>query len=204
LLLAASSTAVALVAAPSDAAAFRFEPASELDVALAGVAPAPEPAAAPAKAWGDAGCLAVQVFGGYANDFDDTGIVPVSLGISWFPIRGLSLDLDAEGAYVSQPGDNAAGGGLALTIRWHFLDFETWSLYADAGVGFLVLSDPVPEDAASFVFTPRAGVGASFALNERTRVLTGVRWYHISNAQTASSNPAINALEVYAGLSFAF
>ncbi|MDZ4831912.1 MAG: acyloxyacyl hydrolase [Phycisphaerae bacterium] len=157
-----------------------------------------------APRWGDAGTWTFNLSIAYANDFDETSIVPGAIGVSWFPIRMFSIDLQAEGAYIAQPGDDAGGGGLALVIRWHFLDYETWSLYADLGIGILATTTDVPPDSTQFVFTPRAGVGASFALSEDTRLLVGARWFHISNAQTASNNPGINALEGYAGVSFAF
>jgi hypothetical protein len=178
-----------------------LQPSTTAGPATPGAATGPAPSA---KRWGDANSFAFNLSLGYANDFEDIGIVPATIGVSWFPVRLLSIDLDAEGTFVSQPGDNAVGGGLALTLRWHFLDFETWTVYGDLGVGFLALSEPVPPGASDFVFTPRAGVGCSFELDEKTRLLTGVRWFHISNAQTASSNPGVNALEGYVGISFGF
>ncbi|MFO0828836.1 MAG: acyloxyacyl hydrolase [Phycisphaerales bacterium] len=193
--------------------AFRLEPVAEAPITLgdvqatpapSGDAAAPNTPANPVKRWGDANTFAFNVFAGYASDFGDIDIVPAAAGISWFPIRAFSIDLQAEGAYVTQPGPDAGGGGLALVFRWHFLDFETWSLYADLGIGFLAMSNDVPENAASFVFTPRAGLGASFALNDTSRILVGARWFHISNAQTASENPGINALQGYVGVSFGF
>lgn len=172
-------------------------------------APNPERAyaterASPATKWGEKGCVTVNAFLGYADDFEDIGIAPASLGISWFPIKNFSIDVQLEGAHISQPGDDAFGGGAAMMLRWHFLDFETWTLYADLGIGFLILSDPVPQEAADFVFTPRAGVGASLALTESTRLMVGARWFHISNAETSFENPGVNALQGYVGISFAF
>jgi hypothetical protein len=159
---------------------------------------------APPVRWGDKGCVAVNATLGYADDFEEIGIVPASLGISWFPIKNFSFDVQLEGAHVQQPGDDSLGVGAAMMLRWHFLDFETWTLYADLGVGFLVMSDPVPQNAADFVFTPRAGIGASFALNDATRLMVGARWFHISNAETSFENPGVNALQGYVGVSFAF
>jgi Lipid A 3-O-deacylase (PagL) len=155
-------------------------------------------------AWGEKGSLTFNASLGYADDFEDIGFVPAGLGISWFPIKNFSLDVQLEGAHVNQPGDDAIGGGLAMLLRWHFLDFDTWTIYGDLGVGFLVLDEPVPQRASEFVFTPRAGVGASFAITDYTRLLVGVRWFHISNAETSFENPGIDALQGYVGVSFAF
>lgn len=167
-------------------------------------APAPESIEAPAVRWGEKGCVTVNLSAGYADDFEEISAVPATVGVSWFLIRNLSFDLQLEGSYVSQPGDDAVGGGIAMMVRWHFLDFETWTIYADVGVGCMAMSEPVPSNAADFLFTPRAGVGASFALNDRTRLMTGLRWYHMSNAETSFENPGVDTVQGYVGLSFAF
>ena len=178
------------------------EPASYLHLDLARAYAAEE---SPSTAvWGEKGCVAFNASLGYADDFEEIGIVPASLGISWFPIKNFSIDVQLEGAHVHQPGDDALGGGAGMMLRWHFLDFETWTIYGDLGVGFLVMDNPVPQEAADFVFTPRAGIGASFALTDQTRLMVGARWYHISNAETSFENPGINALQGYVGVSFAF
>lgn len=204
--------AALFVAAPSFAQAVSAEgsPALHLDLATAyadgaTANPAPSDAgAATTTRWGEKGCVTVNAFAGYADDFEDTGIIPVAVGISWFAIKDFSIDLQLEGAYVSQTGDNAAGGGPAMMLRWHFLDFETWTIYGDLGIGCMFMSDSVPSNAADFVFTPRAGLGASFAINDQTRLMVGARWFHISNAETSFENPGINALQGYLGVSFAF
>lgn len=213
--LVACCAAAPCAAAPSE---FKLEPTAHVPLTIAGIADEAVGGAQGATLdesvagqrqptrWGDANTFAFNASLGYADDFDDIALVPGSIGFSWFPVRLFSIDVDAEGAYVSQPGDDSGGAGLALTLRWHFLDFDRWSIYGDLGIGFLALTEPVPQDAASFVFTPRAGLGASFALDEgdTMRLLTGLRWYHISNAQTASENPGVNALEAYVGVSIAF
>ncbi len=170
---------------------------------------APSPAAAPAgdggrPAWGEKGSFTVNLSAGYADDFEDIGVFPGTLGVSWFVVKNLSVDLQFEAAHVTQPGDDASGAGAAFMVRWHFLARERWSLYADLGVGFLVMSEPVPQNAADFVFTPRAGIGASLAITDMTRLMVGARWFHISNAETSFENPGVDAIQGYLGISFGF
>lgn len=174
-------------------------------------APASEPTAAGAEsaqsarpAWGEQGSFTVNLTAGYADDFEEIGVFPGTLGVSWFVLKNFSVDLQLEAAHVLQPGDDATGAGAAFMVRWHFLARETWTLYADLGVGFLVMSEPVPQNAADFVFTPRAGLGASFALSDMTRLLVGARWLHISNAETSFENPGVDTIQGYLGVSFGF
>ncbi len=215
--------AAGCAAATAHGAALRLQPSNNLTLALGSSAQESSTNETPDESlatpddripWGEKGCFALQFSGGYADDFEETGIVPLDFGFSWFPIRNFSIDLQLEAAAVFQDdaagrGDDALGGGIAMMLRWHFFEFGDasafrGSLYADLGVGFLALTERVPPDASDFVFTPRAGAGVSIALDDYTRVLTGVRWYHISNAQTARENPGLNALQLYAGISFAF
>jgi hypothetical protein len=216
--LLALSCCAAATTATASAADLRLTPTSDVGLALGAQrdeAPAPDAGSARIP-WGERGCLAWTIQAGYADDFNETSIVPASIGISWFPIRMLSFDVQAEGLWFSQDvpagvqGDSdVLGGGAAFLLRWHFLEFGDegglrGSIYGDVGVGFVVTGEDVPPDTAQFNFTPRAGVGASFAIDDYSRVLVGVRWFHVSNAQTSGNNPGIDALQVYAGLSFAF
>jgi hypothetical protein len=204
--LALSSFAASLAHADTASTTLQLDlPAAYAANADDAAAAAPSSAGtASAVRWGEKGCVTVNAFAGYANDFEETSIVPAAIGISWFPIKNFSFDIQLEGAYVDQPGDSATGGGAAMMIRWHFLDFDTWTLYGDLGIGCLFMSDSVPSNAADFVFTPRAGLGASIEITEATRLMVGARWFHISNAETSFENPGINALQGYVGLSFAF
>jgi len=154
--------------------------------------------------FGARGTLQFNVFGDYANDFEHDSMAGLQLGVSWFFIDNLSLDAQLEQYGVFQEGGDAYAIGPALAFRWHFLPYETWSLYADVGCGFIVSTRSVPIDGSEFNFTPRLGIGASFEIAPRARVMTGVRWFHISNANTSTPNPGRNSLELYAGLSLPF
>lgn len=174
-------------------------------VAASDQAAPPDLSSAPGrKRFGEEGMVTFNIFGDYADDFSSAWLAGGQFGISWFFADNLSLDVQLEQWGISQDGPNAYAIGPALLLRWHFLAYETWSLYADAGCGFFYATNPVPTDGSRFNFTPRVGVGASFAITDTARVLTGVRWLHISNANTSTPNPGRDSLEVYAGLSFGF
>lgn len=156
------------------------------------------------SAFGEAGSWRWNIWGGYGNDFDDASQGHFGGGVSWFIVKNLSLDLEALGLYFDQVGENAFGGNVNLLFRWHFLARDSWSLYADAGAGVLGTSDDVPADGTSFNFTPQAGAGVSFDIFDDVRLLTGVRWHHISNARTSKNNPGRDSVMLYAGISIPF
>jgi len=180
--------------------------------AVQGAAPVSDAAAPPIGTdaaprpmrFGDEGTVQLNIFGDYANDFDDDWMAGGQFGISWFFVQNLSLDLQLEQWGISQDGPNAYAIGPALLLRWHFLAMDEWSLYADAGCGIIYATNPVPWDGSRFNFTPRVGIGASIAVGDRARIMTGVRWFHISNANTSTPNPGRDSMEIYAGLSLPF
>ncbi len=145
-----------------------------------------------------------QLLAGYANDFDAAQQGQFGASVSWFAIDDLSIDLQVDGEYFSQPGGSAWGLGGSLLFRWHFYATQTWSLYADAGSGILATTQPTPEGGTSFNFTPQAGGGISFEIAHDVRLMVGARWYHISNANTGATNPGRNSLLGYVMVSFPF
>lgn len=115
--------------------------------------------------------------------------------IEWFLEGGLW-------SFYDQGADNAFGLSASMGFRWHFLKRENWSLFADMGIGVLGTTDHVPPDGTSLNFMPRAGLGFTRQIDERLRLIGGVRWHHISNARTRGDerNPSRDAPQVYVGL----
>lgn len=144
-----------------------------------------------------------------ATDFNDNSNALAGFGVSYFMDDEFTIDFELNGLYFNQDdGDNTAGVNLALLFRWHFWrsNDQRWSIYVDAGAGVLFAGDDVPPEGSSFAFTPQAGMGFSALVSEEkdARLLAGLRWYHISNANLFESNPGSNRLEIYAGLNFPF
>jgi len=151
------------------------------------------------------GSVAWWVELGGGSNFDRGWMVMGGVGVEWYPVDGFALGVRLDGIGVNLSDTPTTGGvGAAILLRWHFLRRDTWSLYFDGGCGLAYFADSVPRGAAQLNFTPQCGVGMSYALDTDIRLLTGVRWYHISNAQTASSNPGVDMLELYVGAAFTF
>jgi opacity protein-like surface antigen len=145
-----------------------------------------------------------QLLGGFMSDLEGDSQYQFGASLSWFFHEGISMDFQVEGDYIAQSGGDAWGGTGTLLFRWHFVNEETWSLYADLGCGLIGTSAPVPAGGGSVNFTPQAGGGVSFAITPEVRLMLGVRWFHISNANTGETNPGRNSAMAYAMLSFPF
>lgn len=121
-------------------------------------------------------------------------------GASRFFADGHSVNLELNGMAFDQNGGDAAGLNFSTILRWHFLRQENWSMYLDGGAGVLVTTNEVPAAGSSFNFTPQAGGGVTVRLTERQRLMLGIRWHHISNANTFDSNPGRDSIMGYVGL----
>lgn len=132
-----------------------------------------------------------------------------------FLAEDFSVNFEFAGIYFDQPVDrtqnpgDGVGFNMNLLFRWYFLSGDRWSLYADGGAGFVVISVESPIGGTNYNFTPQAGLGMSIALSEKSegiRLITGIRWFHMSNARVKgqANNPGRDAAMFYAGLSFPF
>lgn len=115
--------------------------------------------------------------------------------------------VELGGWALDEPGEYDPGVSVSSIFRWHFYRDETWTTFADAGVGVLLAGDKVPEGGTNFNFLPRVGVGATYRLGEsNARLIGGVRWHHISNARILGndSNPGRDGAMLYLGVSIPF
>jgi hypothetical protein len=145
-----------------------------------------------------------QVLGSWMNDFNAANQIEAEWSASWFFMQDVSMDFGLSGDAILQPGTDAGGGGASLMFRWHFLARDTWTLFADAGCGMLFTNEPVPSDGGRVNFTPRVGLGGTVDVGGDARLMAGVRWYHISNANTGQENPGRDSIQLFAGVSFPF
>jgi lipid A 3-O-deacylase len=116
----------------------------------------------------------------------------------------LSLDIELNAMYFQQEIQDAQGLNAGLLLRWHIIRKRGWSFFLDGGTGLLVSTQDVPADGSSVNFASQAGLGFTLDLGGDTRLLTGVRWHHISNARLYDTNPSRDSILIYAGLTFPF
>jgi hypothetical protein len=145
-----------------------------------------------------------QLIGSWMGNFEGADQLEMEWSASWFFMQDVSLDFGVSGDAILQPGLDAGGGGASLMVRWHFLARTDWSLFADIGCGMLFTNEPVPSDGGRVNFTPRAGVGGTVAIGGSARLMGGLRWYHISNANTGQENPGRDSLQAFGGVTFPF
>ncbi|MCL4220615.1 MAG: acyloxyacyl hydrolase [Phycisphaerales bacterium] len=150
--------------------------------------------------------LGTGVAFGLEEDDDSTDF---NINVAWsrFLVDDVEMRLELGTWYFDQEPDSAWGINPNFVLRWHLINKELWSFYADAGIGLMFSTDDVPPGGTSANFTPRAGVGITHKVGVRgQRAELGVRWHHISNARITgdSDNPDRDGVMIYAGYSFPF
>ncbi len=152
-----------------------------------------------------AGSWTFQTYGS-AGVFDsDKGeIYTGHIGVGYYFVDDLSINLEAFGGWVTPERDEHGGvGGFDLLLRWHFVNEDGYSLYIDGGAGFQQATTNYPSDS-HHNFRPQFGIGGTLELFDSARLMVGVRWLHISNAGTTDGNDGFDGAQFYAGLMIPF
>ncbi|MEM9217240.1 MAG: acyloxyacyl hydrolase [Cyanobacteria bacterium P01_F01_bin.150] len=123
----------------------------------------------------------------------------VGAGLSHFFLNGHSINLELNGLAFDQTGDDAVGLNLNAMLRWHLHRADNWSVYVDGGAGLLGTTNDVPAAGSQLNFTPQVGAGATIRLKDEQRLMVGLRWHHISNADLYPPNPGRDSLYGYVG-----
>lgn len=160
-----------------------------------------------ATVFGTQGSEWLTVGTGVSHDFEGSAGFDAHVSWSTFIVKDVEFSLELAAWYYAQKRQDAFGLNPQMVFRWHFVNTQTWTVFAEAGIGVVVSTDNVPDGGTAFNFTPRAGVGFTRLLNEEgLRLQVGVRWAHVSNARIKGDNrnPSRDSAMVYAGLMWPF
>jgi lipid A 3-O-deacylase len=106
-------------------------------------------------------------------------------------------------ARFTQPFSAEAAGGTVV-FKYNLLSFGRWMPFWDVGTGMLWtnLAPRIRELSTPLNFVIETGPGVQYFMTEQTALTVGVRYSHISNADTGERNIGLNAVLPYAGLSW--
>ena len=106
-------------------------------------------------------------------------------------------------ARFTQPFAAEAAGGT-LVFKYNLLSFGRWMPFWDAGAGILWtnLAPRIRELSTPLNFVIETGPGVQYFITAQTTLTFGVRYAHISNADTGERNIGLNSVLPYAGLSW--
>ena len=155
------------------------------------------------------GTWTFQVYGSGAIGVDEGNVYRAHAGIGYYLLDDLSINFEGTGAYIDSDdpdGGRSAfttgGAGFSILLRWHFFksDDSRFTVYLEGGSGILYTAQDFPVGTNDINFASEVGLGLTYELTPGTRLMTGVRYMHISNAGLADSNRGYDAVVLYAGL----
>lgn len=138
---------------------------------------------------------------------DSGGDYTAHFGLHTFLVDDFELTMEFGPWYFDQDVDDAIAGAFNLMFRWHFVNKERYSVFAEAGAGLMVASDEVPDGGSEFNFMPRVGVGMTWRFSEGpSRLIVGARWQHISNGRLYGDdrNPGRDTAMIFTGIMIPF
>jgi hypothetical protein len=156
------------------------------------------------------GTRTFQAYGTYAGGLDaDTNVGSGAVGAGYFVFDDLSLSLEASGYRAQQSGRDTANAwmyGIAGVLRHHLIHLDRATVFADVSFGPVESTKRTPAGGTDFNFITRSGIGVTYQLKDNLHLLTGVRYFHLSNARIEGNarNPSINGVEGFLGLMWTF
>lgn len=154
------------------------------------------------------GTWTASAYGSYGKNF--TGETAVlgsgTIGGGYYFVDNMSINAELSGYANNQYGPDAVITAGDLLLRHHVFHSGRFSLFLDGSAGVSYANHATPWYGTNFNFILQAGVGTTFQLWDNVHLLTGIRYWHLSNAhkEGPAHNPSINAMQIYMGLLFKF
>lgn len=163
----------------------------------------------------DRGSFVLQLTGSYhagtaIYDHEFGSGVIGAAGVGYYPFERFGVYLEGAAYAMTHvdPETDAAGGGINLILRYHFLEFadDRATAFIDLGGGLVRLDREWPDSGTHNNFTGRLGLGASYCLDRDRDIhlMGGLRWLHLSNGYRngRDENPNYDAGEAWLGVVF--
>ena len=154
------------------------------------------------------GMLPVRVMDGQSSKLNGVAVHPSwqialtdPIGDGWWS-GSIALGVEAAFLGIAEP-TSAYGVGVTPKVVYTLTSFGRLKPYVEGGGGPLWTNfdGRIPEQGSDFNFLAWGGAGANYDLTARWALNAGLRFSHISNADTDSPNTGLNYLLPFIGIS---
>jgi hypothetical protein len=150
------------------------------------------------------------VSGIFPGGLEDSRMFGAHVGGGYYYRDNVSFNFTVSGYWGDHTINSITGQDLGTFgagsaegfMRCHFLNYGSWSLYGEAGLGFWLGSEPVPARGTKYNFELTAGGGITKQITDDLHLMCGMRWFHLSNGSffnDASKNPGLDGVMGYIG-----
>jgi hypothetical protein len=140
---------------------------------------------------------------GYQNarGGENTYVATVTGGIGKYFLDNAAYEIQLAG-YWTHDDEDAVGLGINALARYHFVNWDRYSIYGDVFGGIFGTTDDFPTGGTCINGTYGGGPGLSIRLRDGLELNGGIRFQHISNGyiQGRDKNPIFNSFGGYVGL----
>jgi hypothetical protein len=151
----------------------------------------------------------VEVFGGAEEDREFLFFTPrwgivltEPLGEGFW--RGGLEFLTEPSAIITADTPRILSGGIAALLKYNFYTGTRLMPFLEGGAGLMVSTDRLQGQGSSFNFTPQVGAGFHYFFTREWAFTSAYRFWHLSNARTASPNAGVNVHSFLVGLAYFF
>jgi Lipid A 3-O-deacylase (PagL) len=173
---------------------------------LLGICLFASPACAQVESVFPAGTVTLTSIGSYGHSFDSHRVMlgTFNVGAGYYIFNNFALNLEAGYQRHDQSGPNADVVMLDMLFRHHLFHWKRFSFFIDFGLGVSYANERTPPHGTYFNFMEEAGLGSTIHIKDNIHLLTGARFFHMSNARIdgPEHNPSLNAWQVYGGIMF--
>lgn len=154
------------------------------------------------------GMLPVRVMDGQSSKLNGVAVHPSwqialtdPIGDGWWS-GSVALGVEAAFLGIAEP-TGAYGVGVTPKMVYTLASFGRLKPYLEGGGGpiWTNFDGRIPEQGSDFNFLVWGGAGASYDLTAQWALNAGLRFSHISNADTGSPNRGLNYLLPFVGIS---
>ena len=129
-----------------------------------------------------------------------------TVGVGYYFWDTIAVTLDVSGYGFSEGHTDGAATGVTLGLRHHLFSVGQSSVFVDCSGGEIEASNNLPRGGTHLNNTIEVGLGIAHPLSQDIYLLTGVRFFHLSNADSEgpNRNPAMNGIQGVLGVMWKF
>lgn len=154
-------------------------------------------------------CNILHPRGNYDRKHVNIDVLAVSVAKAWRYRNGVEFQViatlvQADGVPYRPNGGrsttNWAGGSMGVVMRMNYIDTKTVRAFLDFNASYLITNYALPWESTprnAFLLT---GPGIEFTVQGPYSAEMGLRWAHVSNANTYSVNSAWNGGGIYVSI----
>jgi Lipid A 3-O-deacylase (PagL) len=149
-----------------------------------------------------------ELLGTGAADVTDrhVGMGGVAVGVGYQIFTWLAIDFDTTVSGVAVQNSDGAAINATIGLRHTIAKIDKATIFIDIAGGVIEASSELPYGGTHLNNTIDFGPGVYFPLKDNMSLMVGVRYFHVSNAQSEGPdrNPSVNAIKGLVGLVWRF